>query len=55
MTRDELCHFLLGRCTYIHESGEVIEVTPGTVAFFPQGWTGRCRVYETVRKVYMIA
>ena len=24
VTRDEFCHFLLGRCTYTHESGEVI-------------------------------
>ncbi|MEW6635271.1 MAG: cupin domain-containing protein [Actinomycetota bacterium] len=52
--RDELCHFLTGRCTYTHESGEIIEVEPDTTAFFPAGWTGTCRVRETVRKVYMI-
>ena len=44
----------LGRCTYTHESGEVIEIVPGTVAFFPQDWKGTCRVHETIRKVYMI-
>jgi uncharacterized cupin superfamily protein len=55
VTRDEFCHFLLGRCTYTHESGEVIEIGPGTAAFFPRGWSGTCRVHETVRKVYMIA
>ena len=54
VTRDELCHFLSGRCTYTHESGEVIEITPDTAAFFPQGWRGTCAVHETVRKVYMI-
>jgi uncharacterized cupin superfamily protein len=54
VTRDEFCHFLLGRCTYTHESGEVIEITPDTIAFFPQDWKGTCRVHETVRKVYMI-
>lgn len=54
VTRDEFCHFLLGRCTYTHESGEVIEIVPGTAAFFPKGWKGTCRVHETVRKVYMI-
>ena len=54
VTRDEFCHFLLGRCTYTHESGEVIEIIPDTVAFFPQDWKGTCRVHETVRKVYMI-
>ena len=51
---DEFCHFLAGRCTYTHESGEVIEVEPNTVAFFPADWKGTCRVHETVRKVYMI-
>ena len=54
VTRDEFCHFLLGRCTYTHESGEVIEVEPDTIAFFPKDWRGTCRVHETVRKVYMI-
>jgi uncharacterized cupin superfamily protein len=50
----EFCHFLLGRCTYTHESGEVIEIVPDTVAFFPKDWKGTCRVHETIRKVYMI-
>lgn len=54
VTRDELCHFLSGRCTYTHESGEVIEIEPDTAAFFPEGWKGTCAVHETVRKVYMI-
>lgn len=54
VTRDEFCHFLEGRCTYVHESGEVTEVAPGTVAFFPQDWRGICTVHETVKKVYMI-
>ena len=52
--RDEFCHFIDGRCTYTHEAGEVIEISPDTVAFFPAGWKGTCRVHETVRKVYMI-
>jgi len=54
VTRDEFCHFLEGRCTYTHESGEVIEIAPETAAFFPAGWKGTCRVHETVRKVYMV-
>jgi uncharacterized cupin superfamily protein len=51
---DEFCHFLAGRATYTHESGEVIEIIPGTAALFPKGWKGTCRVHETVRKVYML-
>jgi uncharacterized cupin superfamily protein len=54
VTRDEFCHFMRGRCTYIADDGEVIEITPDTIAFFRQGWSGTCRVIETIRKVYMI-
>lgn len=54
VTRDEFCHFLKGRCSYVHESGETIEITPDTTAFFPKDWKGVCTVHETVRKVYMI-
>jgi len=54
VTRDEYCHFLAGRSTYVHESGEVIEIAPDTVACFPQDWRGVCTVHETVTKVYMI-
>ncbi|HEY7750361.1 MAG TPA: cupin domain-containing protein [Aestuariivirgaceae bacterium] len=54
VTNDEFCHFLSGRCTYVHESGEVIEIVANTAAFFPKHWKGTCRVHETVRKVYMI-
>ena len=54
VTRDEFCHFLEGRCTYVHEGGEVTEITPDTAAFFPQDWKGVCTVHETVTKVYMI-
>jgi len=54
VTGDEMCHFLKGRATYTHESGEVIEIEPDTAAFFPKGWKGVCQVHETVHKVYMI-
>ncbi|MDQ0314019.1 cupin domain-containing protein [Amorphus orientalis] len=54
VTKDEFCHFLEGRCTYVHESGDVIEITPDTAAFFPKDWKGVCTVHETVKKVYMI-
>jgi len=54
VTRDEYCHFLEGRSTYVHVSGEVIEIVPDTLAFFPQDWKGVCTVHETIKKVYMI-
>jgi len=52
--RDEFCHFIAGRATYTHDSGEIIDIHPDTAAFFQAGWKGTCRVHETVRKVYMI-
>jgi len=54
VTHDEFCHFLEGSCTYTHDGGDRIEIQPDTLAFFPQGWAGRCQVHRTVRKVYMI-
>ena len=35
-------------------SGPGDSVESETVAFFPAGWTGICRVSETVGKVYLI-
>ena len=52
--RDELCHFVSGRASYIHESGEVIEVRAGTLVLFPGGWRGTCTVHATIRNVYML-
>ncbi len=54
MSKDEFCHFIAGRATYWHESGDVIEIEPDTLACFPTGWNGVCEVHETMRKVYMI-
>jgi uncharacterized protein len=54
VTSDEYCHFIAGHCTYTHESGEMIEIEPDTLAYFPKDWKGTCWVRESVRKVYMI-
>lgn len=51
---DELCHFVAGRATYTSDEGEVIEITPGTVVHFLEGWSGQCVVHETIRNVYML-
>ena len=52
--RDEFCHFVAGRATYRSDTGEVIEVAPGTLVMFPAGWTGECTVHETMRNIYML-
>ena len=52
--RVEFCHFVAGRATYTSDSGEVIEVEPGTAVAFSAGWTGECVVHETTRNIYML-
>lgn len=52
--RDELCHFVSGRATYVHQDGEVIEIEPSTVVLFPAGWSGECTVHETMRNTYIL-
>lgn len=37
---DELCYFVGGRGTFRRDSGEVVDVEPGTVVHFKEGWTG---------------
>ncbi|MBY6091229.1 cupin domain-containing protein [Maritimibacter alkaliphilus] len=53
--RDEFCHFVSGRATYVSDGGEVIEVTRATCVLFPAGWTGTCTVHETIRNIYMLS
>ena len=52
--RDEFCQFLAGRCIYVEDGGERLEIEGGDAAYFPAGWRGTCEVLETVRKTYMI-
>ena len=54
VTRDEFCHFLAGRCTYVRDTGEITEIVPDTAAFFVKDWQGECTIHECVTKVYMI-
>lgn len=53
--RDEFCHFVAGHAVYTKDSGEVIDVTPGTAILFPAGWTGECHVIETIRNLYLLS
>lgn len=54
LPRDEFCHFVSGRATYVRDDGEIIEVRAGTCVHFPAGWQGVCTVHETMRNVYML-
>ena len=53
VTKDEFCHFLSGRGSYVHENGEQIPVEAGTLVFFPAGWTGISIITETLTKAFM--
>lgn len=53
--RDEFCHFVAGRAQYRSDTGEVIDVTPGTCVVFTAGWTGEAEIHETIRNIYMLS
>ncbi len=52
--RDELCHFVSGPGTYLHESGEVIEVSAGTVVLFPAAGPEPARSTKPCATYYML-
>jgi len=49
---DEFCHFLDGEGVYIHDDGEEIPVSSGSMVFFPNGWSGRSIITKTLSKAY---
>lgn len=52
---DEFCHFVAGRAQYRSDTGEVVDVTPGTCVLFAAGWSGEAEVFETIRNIYMLS
>ena len=54
VTRNEFCHFVEGECLYTSEENEEIEITPGSIAFFPKDWKGVCLVKKKIKKFYCI-
>jgi uncharacterized cupin superfamily protein len=53
VTQSESCTFIKGHAIFHADSGEKIDIRPGTAIFFPANTTGIWEVQETVRKVYM--
>ncbi len=51
---NEVIHVVAGRMTVTPDGGEPAEIGPGSVAVFPQGWSGTWQIHETLRKVYAI-
>lgn len=52
--RAEVIHVLSGRMTVQHDGEEPVELTAGSSAVFPVGWSGTWRVHETLRKVFSV-
>ena len=54
LERGEFIHVLSGRMTVLQDDGEPVELTAGSSAVFPLGWTGTWTVHETLRKVFTV-
>ena len=50
----EFAHFLAGRCTFIADDGQRVEIAAGDTTYWPANSMGVWDVHETVRKVYFI-
>jgi uncharacterized cupin superfamily protein len=50
----EFAHFLAGRCTFIADDGQRLEIAAGDTTYWPANSMGVWDVHETVRKVYII-
>lgn len=54
LDRGEFIHVLSGRMTVHLDGAEPVELTAGSSAVFPLGWTGTWTVHETLRKVFTV-
>ena len=50
----EFTYFLSGRCTFLADDGQRVEIAAGDAAYWPANSMGIWDVQETVRKVYLI-
>lgn len=54
LTRGEIVHILDGRMSVQRDGEDAVELSAGSAAFFPLGWTGVWTVHEPVRKFYVV-
>ncbi|MGP6170091.1 cupin domain-containing protein [Microbacterium sp. A204] len=54
LTRAEIVHILSGAMTVQRDDEEPVDLTAGSVAYFPLGWTGVWTVTEPLRKFYVV-
>jgi uncharacterized cupin superfamily protein len=51
---DEIAIILSGTATVRSDTGETVDLGPGSIFVTPAGWTGVWTVHDTIRKVYVI-
>ena len=54
LDRGEFIHVVSGRMTVTRDGDNPVELTAGSSAVFPLGWTGTWTVHETLRKVFTV-
>lgn len=54
IVQQEFCHFVAGRCTFIPDGGDPIEIRAGDALMMPANTTGIWDIEETVRKTYVL-
>jgi uncharacterized protein len=54
IVQQEFCHFVAGRCTFIPDGGDPIEIRAGDALMMPANTTGIWDIQETVRKTYVL-
>jgi uncharacterized protein len=54
LTRGEIVHILSGVLRVQRDGEDAVDLTSGSAAFFPIGWTGEWTVVEPVRKLYVV-
>lgn len=52
--QQEFCHFISGRCTFIPDQGEPLQIEAGDAVLFPAHTTGVWDIQETLRKSYVL-
>jgi uncharacterized protein len=50
----EFAHFIAGRCTFVADDGQRLEIAAGDTTYWPANSMGVWDVHETIRKVYII-
>ena len=54
IVQQEFCHFIAGRCTFIPDIGEPIEIQAGDAILFPANTCGIWGIQETLRKSFVL-